>query len=135
VCVAGDVGATPTSSETRGDSWLLRIAGSTRKLGCPPDNGCRSSVMSSKEAKEVDEHRLLVALDAARDEVAALGRERGPVVTAVSAARARGSVQTSHDASESARMDDVIIRNDRHAAAGRLKSEVQLPARQALQAM
>jgi hypothetical protein len=59
-------------------------------------------------SKELDERRLLVALDAARDGVAARDRDRGPVFTTISAARARGSVQTSHDASESARMRVVI---------------------------
>ena len=77
------------------------------------------SSSSSTPHTGLDEGRLLVALNAARDEVAARDRARGPVVTFISAARARCSVQTSSDAaSESARMRSVIGDNDYHAAQG-----------------
>jgi hypothetical protein len=64
---------------------------------------------SSSSSPGLEEDRLLVALNAARDDVAAAYLAGGSVNTTISAARARGTVQISHDASEA---DSLVARAD-----------------------
>jgi hypothetical protein len=73
---------------------------------------------SSSSSPGLEEDRLLVALNAARDDVAAAYLAGGSVNTTISAARARGTVQISHDASEVDRMHSVIGNNDAFALEG-----------------